>query len=40
MYKGGAVKMETLRLGTKTGRMGGANLFLNRFTGPGKPGRE
>jgi uncharacterized protein (AIM24 family) len=38
MYKGSGVKMETLRLGLKTGFMGGTNLFLNRFTGPGKLG--
>lgn len=38
MYKDGPVKMETLKLGVKTGLMGGTNLFLNRFTGPGKLG--
>ena len=38
MYKDASTKMETLRLGVKTGLMGGTNLFLNRFTGPGKLG--
>ena len=38
MYKDAQVKMETLKLGVKTGLMGGTNLFLNRFTGPGKLG--
>jgi uncharacterized protein (AIM24 family) len=30
--------MDTVKLGLKTGLMGGTNLFLNRFTGPGKLG--
>ena len=38
LYKDSTVKMETMRLGLKTGFMGGTNLFLNRFTGPGDLG--
>jgi uncharacterized protein (AIM24 family) len=38
LYKDASVKMDTMRLGLKTGLMGGTNLFLNRFTGPGKLG--
>jgi uncharacterized protein (AIM24 family) len=38
MYKDARVRMETQRLGVKTGLMGGTSLFLNRFTGPGKLG--
>ena len=38
MYKDSQVKMETIRLGLKTGFMGGTSMFLNRFTGPGKLG--
>lgn len=38
LYKDGSVKMDTVKLGLKTGLMGGTNLFLNHFTGPGKLG--
>jgi len=38
MYKDGQVKMEMKTLGLKTGMFAGTNLFLNRFTGPGKLG--
>ena len=38
MYKDSQVKMETTRLGLKTGFMGGTTMFLNHFTGPGKLG--
>lgn len=38
LYKDSSVKMDTIKLGLKTGLMGGTNLFLNRFTGPGKLG--
>lgn len=38
LYKNASVKMDTIKLGVKTGLMGGTNLFLNRFTGPGKLG--
>jgi uncharacterized protein (AIM24 family) len=38
LYKDASVKMDTMRLGLRTGLMGGTNLFLNRFTGPGDLG--
>lgn len=38
LYKHASVKMDTIKLGIKTGLMGGTNLFLNHFTGPGKLG--
>lgn len=38
MYKDASVKMETIKLGLKGGLLGGTNVFLNRFTGPGKIG--
>jgi uncharacterized protein (AIM24 family) len=38
MYKDSQVRMETTRLGLKTGFMGGTTMFLNHFTGPGKLG--
>jgi uncharacterized protein (AIM24 family) len=30
--------MDTVKLGIRTGLLGGTNIFLNRFTGPGKIG--
>jgi len=38
LYKQASVKMDTVKLGIKTGLLGGTNIFLNRFTGPGKIG--
>lgn len=38
LYKESSVKMDTIKLGIKTGLLGGTNIFLNRFTGPGKLG--
>lgn len=38
LYKQASVKMDTVKLGIKTGLFGGTNIFLNRFTGPGKIG--
>lgn len=38
LYKESSVKMDTIRLGIKSGLFGGTNIFLNRFTGPGKLG--
>jgi uncharacterized protein (AIM24 family) len=38
LYKSSGVKMDTVRLGLRSGLMGGVNLFLNHFTGPGKLG--
>lgn len=38
MYKDSQVKMETGSIGLRTGLMGGTNMFVNRFTGPGKLG--
>ena len=38
LYKQGSVKMDTVKLGIRTGMFAGTNIFLNRFTGPGKLG--
>ena len=38
LYKEASVKMDTIKLGVKTGLLGGTTVFLNRFTGPGKLG--
>ena len=38
LYKQSSVKMDTVKLGIKTGLLGGTNIFLNRFTWPGKIG--
>ena len=38
LYKEASVRMDTVKLGIRTGLLGGTNIFLNRFTGPGKLG--
>ena len=38
LYKQASVKMDTIKLGIRTGLFAGTNIFLNRFTGPGKVG--
>ena len=38
LYKEASVKMDTIKMGLKTGLLGGTSIFLNRFTGPGKLG--
>lgn len=38
LYKESSVKMDTIKLGVKTGLFGGTSVFLNRFTGPGRLG--
>lgn len=38
LYKQASVKMDTIKLGLRTGLLAGTNIFLNRFTGPGKIG--
>jgi uncharacterized protein (AIM24 family) len=38
LYKQASVKMDTVKFGIRTGLFAGTNIFLNRFTGPGKLG--
>lgn len=38
LYKQSSVRMDTIKLGIRTGFFAGTNIFLNRFTGPGKLG--